>query len=260
MKPICFPPFRARLPSPKREFPFHLFRTKHRDPENFPLLIKAIDAAEPLSIQVHPDDTAAKKVGGKGKHELWIIDRCRKDAAVFVGFRENVSVLDIVRRCADGTILSLLNRIPVSGGEAIFVPAGTVHAIGGGVSLYEIQQNADLTYRLYDYGRGRATQLEQALAVIKRNRTTPLKTILKDGLLFETKKGFPFVIDHCCFLGDVCCAAREDAAVLFLSGCGHFSAGDCQWDYTAGDCFFIPQNSRFTLLGQGEALHVAAKG
>lgn len=239
---------------------FTYLEQSHRDPENFPLLIKAIDAVEPLSVQVHPGDVAAKKVGGRGKHELWIIDRCREDAAVFVGFREDVSVLDIVRRCADGTILSLLNRISVSGGEVIFVPAGTVHAIGGGVSLYEIQQNADLTYRLYDYGRGRATQLEQALAVLKLKGTKPLKTILENGPLFEREEGFPFVIDHCCFLGDVCCAAREDAAVLFLSGCGRFFAADCQCDYTAGDCFFIPQNSRFTLFGQGEALHVAVKG
>mgnify|MGYP001017620588 CR=1 FL=1 len=238
---------------------FTYLEQSHRDPENFPLLIKAIDAAEPLSVQVHPNDAAAKKVGGRGKHELWIIDRCREDAAVFVGFKEAVSVLDIVRSCAYGTILALLNRIPVSGGEVIFVPAGTVHAIGGGVSLYEIQQNADLTYRLYDYGRGRATQLEKALAVLNLSRTTPLSATLKDGSLFESEKGFPFVIDECCFLGDSCCAAREDAAVLFLSGCGRFLSADCQCNYTAGDCFFIPKNSRFTLFGQGEALHIAAK-
>lgn len=239
---------------------FTYLEQSQRDPKKFPLLIKAIDAKEPLSVQVHPKETAAKKTGGKSKNELWIIDRCREGAAVFVGFREAVSVLDIVRRCADGTVLSLLNRIPVSGGEVIFVPAGTVHAIGGSVSLYEIQENADVTYRLYDYGRGRATQLEQALAVLERKRTTPLTGILENGPLFLGEEGFPFAVAHCCFLGDVCCAARKDAAVLFLAGSGRFLADGYEGEYTAGDCFFLPQNSCFTLLGQGEALHIAAKG
>lgn len=238
---------------------FTYLEENHRDPQQFPLLIKAIDANEPLSVQVHPDEVFAKKVGGRGKHELWVIDQCRDNAAVFVGFREDVTVVDIVRRCAEGTILSLLNRIPVFGGEVIFVPAGTVHAIGGGVSLYEVQQNAELTYRLYDYGRGRATQLENALSVLKMSRTTPHIAALKEGPLFETEKDFPFVVDYCCFGGDICCAAKEDAAILFLDGCGDFEAIGCHDDYAAGDCFFIPQNSRFTLFGKGKVLHIAAK-
>lgn len=238
---------------------FTYLEQNHKDPKLFPLLIKAIDAAEPLSVQVHPDDVAAKKAGDKGKHELWVIDRCRGDAAVYVGFREDVSVLDIVRRISDGTILSLLNRIPVSGGEVVFVPAGTIHAIGGGVSLYEIQQNADLTYRLYDYGRGRSTQLEKALDVLYLSRTVPLMTKRQAGPLFEAETAVPFVIDDCCFSGDACCVAREDVVLLFLSGCGRFASLGCHCEYTAGDCFFIPKNCRITLFGRGEALHIAVK-
>jgi mannose-6-phosphate isomerase len=231
----------------------------HRDSLQFPVLIKAIDAKEPLSVQVHPDDISAQKLGTHGKHELWVIDQCRGNAAVYVGFCEDVTVVDIVRRCAEGTILSLLNRIPVYGGEVIFVPAGTVHAIGGGVSLYEIQQNADLTYRLYDYGRGRNTQLEKALSVLHMQGTTPQVTSLNGGPLFEGEKDFPFAVDCCRFDGDTCCAAREDTAVLFLEGKGSFAATGCRDDYAAGDCFFIPQNSRFTLFGKGKVLHIAVK-
>lgn len=236
-------------------FPYYLLQSG-RDPNHFPLLIKAIDAAEPLSVQVHPDDVFADACETEpGKHELWIIDRCAADAAVFIGFCQDVSATEIVRRCADGSVLALLNRIPVSGGEVFFIPAGTVHAIGSGVSLFEIQQNSGVTYRIYDYGRGRGTQLERAFSVLDMNCTAPKTCCLREDCLFPEQKNFPFAVDCCRFDGDICWEAKEDSAVLFLSGGGRF--GGKAGIFSQGDCFFVPKTCRCTLYGSGKLLRIA---
>ena len=131
-----------------------------------PLLVKYLFTAERLSIQVHPDDAAARARGfPRGKDEAWYILDAEPDARIGLGLTHQVSREALRAAALDGSIESLLDWRPVGAGELLYSPAGTVHAIGGGISLVEIQQNLDLTYRLYDYGRPRELHLDDGIAV-----------------------------------------------------------------------------------------------
>ena len=124
----------------------------------FPLLVKLIDAAENLSIQVHPDDTAASTVGQLGKTEAWHILAAAPGAVLYLGLRADVSIAEFATRChGGGETAGLLRRIPAIPGTTVLIPAGTVHALGAGVLVYEVQQPSNLTYRLDDWGRVDAT-------------------------------------------------------------------------------------------------------
>jgi mannose-6-phosphate isomerase len=130
----------------------------------FPLLVKLIDAAENLSIQVHPDDTVASTVGRMGKTEAWHILAAAPDAVLYLGLRADVSIAEFAARChRGGETAGLLRQIPAVPGTTVLIPAGTVHALGAGVLVYEVQQPSDLTYRLDDWGRvdaaGRSREL-----------------------------------------------------------------------------------------------------
>src|SRR5215217_423852 len=130
----------------------------------FQLLVKLIDAAENLSIQVHPDDIAASSVGKLGKTEAWHILAAAPDAVLYLGLRTDVSMADFAACCnRGGETAGLLRRIPAVPGTTVLIPAGTVHALGAGVLVYEVQQPSDLTYRLDDWGRvdaaGRSREL-----------------------------------------------------------------------------------------------------
>ncbi len=129
----------------------------HAEPR-LPILVKFVFTTEKLSVQVHPK-------GDSGKTEMWHILRADPGATIALGFRQPVSREDLRRASLSGEVEGMLRWSPVAAGETYFVPAGTVHAIGGGIALCEIQQNNDVTYRLYDYGRPRELHLEQALAV-----------------------------------------------------------------------------------------------
>ena len=122
--------------------------------DKFPMLIKLIDAAQPLSIQVHPSDENAKELGAiGGKTEMWIICDCEKDAFLYFGVKERLSTEKFKEAILDGTITEYLNKVPVKPGDTFFISAGTIHAIGAGITICEIQQTSDTTYRLYDYKR-----------------------------------------------------------------------------------------------------------
>jgi len=124
---------------------------------DFPLLAKFIDAGEPLSIQVHPDDGYAHEheaeTGFHGKTEAWYILEAEPGAGVVYGLERPASRAAFSSAVEAGTVEPLLHRMPVTAGDVVFVPAGTIHAIDAGIMLYEIQQKSDLTYRVYDYGR-----------------------------------------------------------------------------------------------------------
>lgn len=128
--------------------------SKAKDGEGFPIIIKFIDSAAPLSIQVHPDDKNAKLLGADGgKTEMWIICEAEKDAYIYFGVKDNIKPETFAEAISDGTITERLNKIYVNPGDTFFIKAGTVHAIGAGITLCEIQQTSDTTYRLYDYDR-----------------------------------------------------------------------------------------------------------
>jgi mannose-6-phosphate isomerase len=132
-----------------------------------PLLAKFIDAAQPLSIQVHPNDAYALSretgSGHLGKAEAWYVLACQPGARIVWGFNQEMTPQLVREAVAAGTLEEYVNHIPVSPGDVVYNPEGTVHAIGAGLFLFEIQQNSDLTYRLYDYGRRDANGLEREL-------------------------------------------------------------------------------------------------
>jgi mannose-6-phosphate isomerase len=129
---------------------------------DLPLLVKLLFTAEKLSVQVHPGDG---EDGPRGKSEMWYILDAEPGAAIALGFREPVTRERLRQSARTGEIETLLNWIPVQAGETYFTPAHTVHAIGAGIVLCEIQQNSDVTYRLWDYGRPRELHVEQAVAI-----------------------------------------------------------------------------------------------
>ncbi len=146
----------------------------------FPLLLKLIDAARDLSVQVHPSDAyAMQHENSYGKTEMWYIVDATDGAGIYLGFRRDVTEAEIKAAIAENNLTALLRFVPVRAGECYFIPAGTVHAIGAGCLICEIQQNSNLTYRLYDYGRRdangntRPLHIDKALAVMHGKPYTP---------------------------------------------------------------------------------------
>lgn len=156
--------------------------------KRFPLLVKLIDAKETLSVQVHPDDAAAARWGGEAKSEMWYVLAATPDAHIYSGFYPGVTAEDFTRAQKAGTISSLLQRFPARPGMIFNTPGGRVHAIGAGCLLLEVQQDANTTYRLYDWdrvdvktGNPRPLHVEQALKVIHWGLTeSPVSPILPD--------------------------------------------------------------------------------
>ena len=120
----------------------------------FPILIKFIDAKGDLSVQVHPDDEyALKNEGEYGKTEMWYILECEEGATLYYGFKRDVTRAEYENAIKNNTLTDILNKVPVNKGDVFFIEAGTVHAIGKGIVICEIQQNSNTTYRVYDYNR-----------------------------------------------------------------------------------------------------------
>ena len=145
---------------------------------DYPLLVKIIQANDTLSIQVHPDDAAAVKLegpGNRGKTECWYVLDAAPDARLVYGLKENATSEQLAQAIKDNALEPYLNFVNVHKGDFIYIPAGTVHAIGGGLRLLEVQQSCDLTYRLYDWGRGREVHIEKGLAVIKNDKRKPIE-------------------------------------------------------------------------------------
>ena len=163
----------------------------------FPLLVKLLFPEEKLSVQVHPDDAQAQAAGeARGKTECWYVLEAEPGASIALGLKNGTDVAKVKAAIEDGTMEDLMEWVPVSVGDMLFVDAGTVHAIGPGVVLLETQQTSDVTYRLYDYGRPRELHLEQGLKVIKpKTAAGKVKAKEMDGFtrLIEQKY---FVVDR----------------------------------------------------------------
>ncbi len=152
--------------------------------DSVPLLVKLLFTSDNLSVQVHPEDDYAAKHhdGSRGKTEMWHILRAEPDAKIALGVREKMTAEQLREAALSGAIMDLLDWIPVRPGDTFFIPAGTIHAIGGGIALCEVQQLSDITYRLFDYGRDRELHLEHAMAVSHRE---PRTGMVKPELLVE---------------------------------------------------------------------------
>ena len=157
-----------------------------------PILIKYIDAKENLSIQVHPNDKYARKhEGDNGKNEMWFVLAADEGAFIYLGFSRDVTKEEIKRRIADNTLEEVLNRVEVKPNEAFYIPAGTVHAIGAGCLICEVQQTSNVTYRIYDYGRTdengnpRELHVKKALDVLDYRRTEIADLKRRDTMSME---------------------------------------------------------------------------
>lgn len=162
-----------------------------------PLLIKVIFAREKLSVQVHPDDRLAQKYGQpRGKTECWYALAAEPEAQVAVGLKPGVTLDAVKHGIAAGTLEESLNMLPVHAGDLIFVDAGTVHAIWPGSVLLETQQNSDITYRMFDYGRGRELHIEKSLEATRLStragkvapRVMPDRTVLVESEYFTVER------------------------------------------------------------------------
>lgn len=145
----------------------------------FPLLIKLLDAQEKLSLQVHPPASKAEELRGDPKTEMWFIADAQPGAELYVGLRSGVTRAEFERRIGDGSVAECFHRVPVKAGDAMFLPSGRVHAIGSGLVIFEIQQNSDTTYRVFDWnrvgldGKPRELHVPQSLASIDFNDFEP---------------------------------------------------------------------------------------
>jgi mannose-6-phosphate isomerase len=151
----------------------------HAPNGRFPLLVKILDAEDRLSLQVHPPASIAARLGGEPKTEMWYVAETRPGAELFAGLRRGTSRAEFEQRLRDGTVANCFHRIPVEPGDALFLPSGRVHALGAGNVIFEIQQNSDTTYRVFDWNRvgldGRPRQLHvaQSLQCIDFGDFTP---------------------------------------------------------------------------------------
>lgn len=140
--------------------------------ERFPLLIKLLDARETLSLQVHPPAAKAKELGGEPKTEMWYVAAAEPGAELFVGLKRGVTREHFEAQLTAGTVAECFHRVQVTAGDAMFLPSGRVHALGGGLVIFEIQQNSDTTYRVFDWnrvgldGKPRELHIPQSLASI----------------------------------------------------------------------------------------------
>ena len=147
--------------------------------KTFPLLVKILDAQDKLSLQVHPPAAKARELQGEPKTEMWYITDATPAADLFVGLQRGVTRTDFEKKVADGTVAECFHHIPVKAGDVMFLPSGRVHAIGAGNVIFEIQQNSDTTYRVFDWnrvgldGKPRDLHVAQSLASIDFNDFEP---------------------------------------------------------------------------------------
>ena len=231
--------------------------------EQFPLLIKFIDAADALSIQVHPgDDYARENEGEYGKTEMWYVVDCEEGASLYYGFSREVSAEEFAKRIKEQTLPEVLNKVEVKKGDVLFIEPGTIHAIGSGCLIAEIQQNSNVTYRVYDYGRKgadgkeRELHIEKALQVTnrmpmgKRKSFAPhivsceyfvVDKIMLDGRFMERMTG---KTDGTAFL-----------SLLVLEGSGEACAKEERITFGKGDSLLITADTgAYELEGKFEAL------
>jgi mannose-6-phosphate isomerase len=149
-----------------------LFATAKSHPSRFPLLIKLLDAREKLSLQVHPPPDQAAELGGEPKTEMWYVANAAPGAELYVGLNRGVSRDDFEKKIRAGTVAECFHRVKVRAGDAMFLPSGRVHALGAGLIIFEIQEDSDTTYRVFDWnrvglnGKPRELHIAQSLASI----------------------------------------------------------------------------------------------
>ena len=231
------------------------------DEEEFSLLFKLIDAHDRLSVQVHPDDKYAFKYenGSKGKTELWYVIHAEEGAKLIYGFKDDIKKSEFEAAIQNGTVEELLNSVEVSAGDAFFIPAGTIHGIGKGIIVAEIQENSDITYRVYDYnrrdknGNTRPLHTEKALEVTSLKSSAGLEK--SEGREFWVGSNKVREIINCDYFKVSVIDVKEEMTaqtdgycriVFFVSGEGTIE-GEA---FKAGDTYLLPAGiKKYTIKG-----------
>lgn len=224
--------------------------------KKFPLMLKLIDAKDNLSVQVHPDDTyaALHENGELGKTEMWHIIDCEDDAKLVFGFKRDVTKEEFADSIKENKLETILNYVDVKKGDTFFIKSGTVHAIGKGILIAEIQQNSNTTYRVYDWGRvgkdGKPRQLhiEKAIDVSDLNAKKGCEKV--SALEIDEIGAVRKYLCSCDYFGaekvEVKTESHENAdgksfqIILILSGNGKISYNNGEVGFSAGDSFLIP--------------------
>ncbi|GEO01478.1 hypothetical protein NSE01_33100 [Novosphingobium sediminis] len=227
----------------------------------YSLLVKYIFTSDRLSIQVHPDDEQAKALGeyDTGKEECWLVIDAQPGATLGIGFREEIGPEAMRAAALDGSIEDLLVWHPVKTGDFFYIPAGTVHAIGAGVSLIEIQQNSDITYRLYDYGRPRTLHLDKGVAVANgAPYPAALHRHLEPTGTVELARGRYFTAHRLEGVPDAAMLAEYAGPTLILP-----RRGELELDghvLRPGDCAAAPSAAAVTFSSESQAILVRPAG
>ena len=216
--------------------------------ERFPMIIKLIDAKNNLSVQVHPsDEYALKNENSYGKTEMWYVVEAEEGAGLYVGFNRDVTEAEFRALIAENRLQEVLNFIPVKPGEWFFIEAGTVHAIGKGVVIAEVQQNSNLTYRLYDYGRVGADGKPRELHVEKGVKVSKLTAYVPDK---RTSCEY-FSCESIALSGSRTFTADKTSFVALVIMDGSLSVAGRE--YQKGDTVFVPAGyGEFTLTGEAK--------
>jgi len=221
--------------------------------DKFPILVKLIDAQSALSVQVHPSDQTAER-GEQGKAEMWYIVDCRPQAFIYYGFSRRVTESEFLSRAQDGSICQVLNRVPVAKGDVFYILPGTIHAIGAGIVVAEIQQNSNTTFRVYDYQRREANgtlrplHLKRAAEVLDYEPVIPQDCKANSGVSFPE---FTMAEMFACryfrtYRMDVRrsavlrCDGRSFQHVLCAEGSGRIQSEAGTEAFGRGDSFFMP--------------------
>lgn len=234
----------------------------------FPLLIKLIDAKDRLSVQVHPDNEyALKNEGEYGKTEMWYVVDCEEGAELIYGFNRKIDKAEFEQRIRDNTLLEVCNLVPVKKGDVFFISAGTLHAIGSGILIAEVQQNSNTTYRVSDYGRlgvdGKPRQLhiEKALDVTKT--VPPEQAYGNVGKELPTEYGSIRRIAECdMFTAEIIKLDGKHTiknnesfiSLLVLSGNAEIQYGGGSLKLKKGSSVFLPAGLEIDIYGNAEIL------
>ena len=250
---------------------------RHKGKKNLPILIKFIDAKKDLSVQVHPSDEYARKHenGQLGKTEMWYVLDASKNAKLVYGLRRDSSKAEMQKAIANGTVMNYLQQISVRKNDLFFIEAGTIHAIGAGTLVAEIQESSNLTYRLYDYdragkdGRKRELHIDKALEAANLKSSIeprqPLRVLkYRQGVASELLTRCKYFEVYRMLVNTECrqkvhYRADEIAfrVLLCVNGCGTISYEDGSIEFYKGDCIFVPADSEIlTISGQAQFLDV----
>ena len=241
---------------------YHSVCPDFKEGDRFPLLVKLIDAAAPLSVQVHPDNTYAKAVeNDSGKTEMWYILDAREGAELIYGLRDGVTSEDYADAVADGKIESAMNYVKVKAGDCFFIPAGMVHAIGEGILIAEIQQNSDLTYRVYDYdrvgadGKKRELHTSKALDVVRPFTEEEVRALrysegYDEALLVNNEYFKVWELNVC---DSICLSVDKQSftSLLCVDGDGSIVFENEEYPIKKGDSYFCPAGmGKLTIKGK----------